>query len=457
MDRRTNNRRLRGVALAAVLLTAIPSGFAGVCADGIPVSSNGWGNAWMREHATASFEGLGLFQVEKPSMTDLNPGNAIFNIPRYEPSIELRSKLGVEWQDEELAGNITPRYQLYKDYYTDGVTDGQSDSDGRLTVARYLVKKSFSSANLTFKAFRDNYQWGPAYLATLSNPFFTDNAQKFPLELPPGSDFLSTTWTPSQHWASSVYYNWNEGPDTPTDSGSEGKFFRTEAVKADYYFDTCSLSLIGAAKEGDRGMLGAFGQWTVNDATLLYFDSALRQGSSAYYPVVNSTNPTGGTLEQTLDDSLTIKPEILVGTSYTTMQNITLYFEYLYYSPALSESQQNDYNTIARKCAGVLADPDSPYKAQASEILGRAFYDGLRFERPNQIMFQITKDLGDFSLVNQNVFGLDDVSGYIYGSIIYTHTHHEFMLAGQRYFGNQDSQYRSQMNYIISLAYMFSI
>ena len=80
------------------------------------------------------------------------------------------------------------------------------------------------------------------------------------------------------------------------------------------------------------------------DAWLLYYDAAVREGTSAYYPVSNPGLP-GGLWNGCMTRHRPLAEGVL-GTSYTTMRNITFYVEYLYYGPGYTAEQHDRLSDI---------------------------------------------------------------------------------------------------------------
>ena len=99
-----------------------------------------------------------------------NPDNAFFRIPRHQMEMELRPDARLNWKWLDLS--IKPRLNLEWSEWEDGPRDGDSEVDDDWFVNEWLGRARLTEG--LFASYgRENLQWGPSYLISPSNPFFS--------------------------------------------------------------------------------------------------------------------------------------------------------------------------------------------------------------------------------------------------------------------------------------------
>ena len=84
------------------------------------------------------------------------------------------------------------------------------DVEDEWFVDQWLARMSLS-LNFYGSYGRENLQWGPSYLFSPSNPFFTANFKTNPLNELPGLDFARIIWMLNPTWSFSLIANVGEG------------------------------------------------------------------------------------------------------------------------------------------------------------------------------------------------------------------------------------------------------
>jgi len=248
---------------------------------------------WQGFTSRINLQAFGL--VQQPVDSRVNPGN-VLNLPRYQAEVDIRPDLRLTFRRLEVS--IKPRLELRWQQWEEGSRQGDRDTEVETFVHEWLVRYRMSE-QLFASYGRENLQWGPAHLLSLSNPFNAANGQNNPRIEVPGLDYSRVVWIPSREWTVSVIANTDEGR-----FAQRQDFHRTYAVKLDYNAQRTYVSLIPAYREDGVFRLGFFTGWTVSDALLLHME---------------------GSIPEHIDDTA-----ILVGGSYTFTLGPTIVIEFLH-------------------------------------------------------------------------------------------------------------------------------
>ena len=234
--------------------------------------------------------------LQEPADSQQNPQNTVFHIARNKAVFELRPDFSLVYEKIDLS--IKPRLRYWWERREIGESS-ENKEGGELFVNEWQLR--FMANERLFLSYgRENLQWGPGWFASPSNPFFYYNGRlNSELEVP-GKDFARIVYLPDMMWTVSLISNLAKGR-SEIQSG-EG-FEKTYAVKIDYTGEAAYSGVILSHGEGGESNAGAFGGWTVSNATLIYGD-------------VNFST----------DD----KTALLTGCSYTLESGPTFALEYVY-------------------------------------------------------------------------------------------------------------------------------
>jgi hypothetical protein len=362
--------------------------------------------AWVAELA-AGFDHtvrvLGFGVTTAPADTDRNPDNRIMNISRYSAALHLRPDLRLDWRC--LTFVFKPRAELQYDTWREGPHDGDEHWRDKVYVQEWLAR--WQALDTLFLSYgRENLQWGPAYLTSLSNPFFLDNGRSNPKTELPSMDFARAVWVPSVAWSVSLIANTDPGRS----KAAAVDFHETYALKADYTGSADYASLIAASMESGRSQIGGFYGRTVSDALLLYGEGAVLQNPSGRYPERADT-PFGLAMGEA-DNPGTWRGAILAGGAYTVAAGPTLSVEYLYYGPGYDGTDAERFFDLQKNAASAL-EPFNALTPLAYGTLGQTADPGLRFLRRNYLMLQyLHSDIAEVLDVTLRwTQNLDDGSG----------------------------------------------
>jgi hypothetical protein len=425
------------------------TGLAGSDPDAEPAKT---GNNFS-ERFSMDFRALTYGTLQEPSHSTQNPGNRFLQNPRYLGDLELRPDMRFRLEPLELMAK--PRMRLeYSAWAGTGMGDRGSEwgDDGYVNewLARLKVRE-----NLFVSYGRENLQWGPSFLFSPSNPFFLDNGRRNPYLEVPGSDFARVVWIPQGSWTLSFIVNTEKGRNKPV---GPDPFERAYAAKIDYTGRENYASLILSHKERVGNTVGFLGGWTVSDAVLLYAEGAVSEGGRALYPE-EGRSPFGASMQQIYKDSVSWKPVILSGGSYTFESKGTLTLEYAYNGQGYNDAQAERYYGLRSRAAGAL-DSGGLISGLAQMTLGQTAATGLRFLRRNYLLLQYTQSniQNILDLTLRGTRNLDD------GSCQYTALvtcslgeHLELFSVGTVNGGGEDTEFKSFFDYqwMMGIKYTF--
>lgn len=229
--------------------------------------------------------------VQETEDSTLNPDNAA-EIPRYQWVLNPRADLNLNFRNWEFA--LKPRAEAIWEKWEDGPRDGDDQDSSELFLTEGWVRyRPFDELTLSYG--RENLQWGPSVILSLSNPFTRDNGRNNPRVEVPGLDYYRAIWIPNENWTLSTIYNYGPGrsddvegymtgqPSVGTGRLSDEEFEKIYAVKLDYTGSSGYASIIHSYRESDQHQTGFFAGWNASDALLLYTEGNVKhEGKTGY-------------------------------------------------------------------------------------------------------------------------------------------------------------------------------
>lgn len=277
--------------------------------------------------------------------SSFNPDNEFAGLDERRYDLLLKPYVAVEWGG--LRAYAKPRFAMTQ---LEIAGDHLSQSIGYLQEGTV----GYLGDHYSFSAGRELLYWGPGVNFSPSNPFYGSVNQINPFVEPGAGDFVRARYAWSSRLSLSAIWQIDEGRNTYNVEYSE--FQPIGALKFDYIGMAFSLGSILAQRNG-RPWIGAFGQWTISDALVGYFDSCLRQGSENLAPQRSPSAPFGWEFLQARSRDQWLN-DILVGGSYTFLSGATLTLEYRYNQQGLDSGQLDDYYRLADEVSnGILAQP----------------------------------------------------------------------------------------------------
>jgi len=408
--------------------------------------------------------------VQKYANSSQNPHNDFIQFPHYSANLEFRPDLRLELNYLELS--VKPRAKFDFQIWQEGERDGETKWRDDWYVNEWRVR--LKPVDAFFVSYgRENLQWGPSFLFSPSNPFFSDNGRSNPYLEVAGMDFGRLVLIPNDSWTMSAMVNTDEGRNKGL--GLE-PFETTFAFKIDYMGAQNYASVILSRKD-DTGALGFFGGWTVSDSFLLYTEGNFTKGKKALYPVNdvsllrailpntpainNFISLLGATLKRLYPDDSNIYPVLLFGGSYTLESAGTISLEYTYNGLGYSSEEADRFYRIRRIAARAFDfDFGGIPKLVGQYLLLQSANSGLKFLRKNYTMLQYhqsdIKKMLDLTLRwTQN---WDDGSAQFLGIVSYPMGNHwELFSTGAFNAGNGETEFGAFLDYQVMLGLKFTL
>lgn len=315
-----------------------------------------------------------------PSAVPINPENQFLKLS--EGGIQLHLRPDVQLSFDNITFQLKPRLITKWEHWAGGL-DKEDETDTELFINEWSVRTALSD-RLFLIGGRENLQWGPSYLQSLSNPFFNDNGKISPRQEVPGMDFIRIVFLPSDLWTISGIANVKEGAADITSD----EFHPSYALKLDFYGTQSYAGLIVSYHQHpEEYRIGYYAGYTASDALILYTEGmSSGKGIHARYPVAVN-NPIGTGFE-TKSHDLFEQGAFLVGGSYTTEVGPTIVLEYLYYGYGYDDEQASAYfNAI--DTAALNYSNTGAIKSLSTFVLSQALTPGTQFLRKNYLMAQI--------------------------------------------------------------------
>ena len=408
--------------------------------------------------------------VQEYANSSQNPHNNFIQFPHYSANLEIRPDLRLDLNYLELSAK--PRAKFDFRIWKEGERDGETKWRDEWYVNEWRVRlKPVDAFSVSYG--RENLQWGPSFLFSPSNPFFSDNGRSNPYLEVAGMDFVRLVIIPNDSWTMSAIVNTDEGLNKGLGLDS---FEKTFAVKIDYMGAQNYASII-LSKKDDTGALGFFGGWTVSDSILLYTEGSFTKGKKALYPVNdvsllraalpntpavnNFISLLGATLKRLYPEDSHIYPVILLGGSYTLEAAGTISLEYTYNGLGYGSEDADRYYQIRRVAARALdLDFGGIVKLPGQYLLLQSANSGLKFLRKNYTMLQYhqsdIKKMLDLTLRwTQN---WDDGSAQMIGIVSYPMGNHwELFSTGAFHTGGGETEFGTFLDYQVMFGLKYTL
>ncbi|MEA2108227.1 MAG: hypothetical protein U9P07_02245 [Pseudomonadota bacterium] len=231
---------------------------------------------------------LNFFQFQQPAKSDINPNNNL-QISHQEIAAFLRPDFRATFPKLTLC--FKPRFELQHNHWHDGPKKGRSKTDADLFIHEYVLSLPVSESILLSYG-REDLQWGPAFLLSPSNPFFSYNGRNQPKKEVRSADYAKLIWSPNLEWSGSIIINTDQGrKKLLTD------FNQTYAAKLDYLAEKAYFSLIASYQEHTQSMrLGGFLSWNLSDSTIIYGEASVSDEEVEILTGASYTFPGGSTI-----------------------------------------------------------------------------------------------------------------------------------------------------------------
>lgn len=258
----------------------------------------------------------------------LNPDNQIARMADRSATAELRLNLKAE---NDIV-RLTARPILLARTAHVPHNDGGNDSDDDAYLSQWQLRVRAAEAwNIAIG--RDVLNWGPAQFRSPSSPYYFDNGRSDPMRELSGMDSAKLSWTPNRQSTVTVAYVAASGHDAPDDDIWKNSWL----IKLDQRGDEWAYGLVAADAPEQPAFYGAFGQFTISDAVMLYGEI----GSSSVSPDLHSS--ADPTLPFSTRKHSPRKTAALAGGSYTFEDGKSLAVEYLHDGHGYTSAQEDAY------------------------------------------------------------------------------------------------------------------
>jgi hypothetical protein len=389
--------------------------------------------------------------VQEPAKSSQNPDNNFLQLPHYTADLEIRPDLRLDLDFLELSAK--PRTKLEFRIWEEGLHSEETKWKNDEYVNEWLVRLK-ARENLFVSYGRENLQWGPSFIFSPSNPFFSDNGRSNPYVEVPGMGFGRLVFIPHSSWTTSFIVNTDEGRNTLV---GPDPFEKTYALKVDYTGRENYASIILSQKDYKK-TLGFLGGWTFSDAVLLYGEGSLAQGSNALYPRTDGSY-LGTSMQKIHQDDPDIKPIILVGSSYTREGSGTFSLEYTYNAPGYNSAEAKVYYAL-RSNGATAFNMGGMAGASGRLALGQTINTGLRFLRKHYGMLQYSQSniKNNFDLTLRWTQNLNDSSGQFLTLVSYSLGNHlELFSSGIINAGGENTEFGSILNYQLMFGLKYTL
>lgn len=243
---------------------------------------------------------------------------------------------------------LSPRLWVERSQVSIG---GASTNDNTYRGRLQYAKIQYDTEESSFMMGRYVNTWGPSLFVAPSASFHLNSGQVTPQIELEARDYVEFNHQLNSEYSLSVIGNIGEGNQDLPD------FKRSLLTKLEYTGDAVSSGLILQYQEGGRLALGTTGQWTLDDAWLLYWDGMWRQGRYLQsYP-----NAETGMLEP--DGSRAGTVDLLLGGAYSFEDGTTFGVDLYRHGSGLSDSERETAFSMAS-----LPQPSAPTQTTSRSL-----------------------------------------------------------------------------------------
>jgi hypothetical protein len=199
----------------------------------------------------------------------LNPGNALARLGENSLGAEARINLKLESEVMGLPIKLSLRPILSSRRTDDGASTA-SENDAYLS--QWQLRAALTDT-VSLSLGREVMNWGPAQFRSPSSPFYFDNGRANPSRELSGVDAAKLAWSPDANTFLSLA--WVEDSGLSENAATAGDAWqRTWLAKGELRGDDWTGGLILARAAGRKPFYGAYAQWTLDEAWLLYGEAS---------------------------------------------------------------------------------------------------------------------------------------------------------------------------------------
>jgi hypothetical protein len=220
-----------------------------------------------------------------------NPTNRTLHVPSELLSVEVRPDIEVQLGEKH---SMVWRSRHFGRLYREELKSPDEQrlrTDDPDDIPNFFLSSAWNDELSTTLGLQ-NYQWGPAEIASPSNPFyhFLNNQRSF-FFIEKGRFLLRANWNPdpnSNHW--SVVGMLEPENNRTRFWMADQKFKPRSAIKVEYQFENPanSVAWVGGQTDAQRGFFGEYFNWSPIEGQSLYGDLKHQMGRTNWVPVQDS-------------------------------------------------------------------------------------------------------------------------------------------------------------------------
>jgi len=304
-----------------------------------------------------------------PRDTPVNSDNRVLLVPRVAASSELRPDLRVEYR-KELQGIVRPRLLVEAQRPYAGGAWQPERSDARAEWIELYGSWKLDD-RLTIAYGLQNFQWGPAELASPSNRIFHETGfARDPLYVVYGKHLARVNLSFGREWSAVMLAEVRPNSAAPFIAGEPFEPKGQAKVEWSAPSGKGYAAVTGGAGGRSRGFFGEYASVSLTDGLSIYADAVHQMGSPAWYPVDDGA---GGASFAHPATGRGLRTLALGGIRYTFEGGADARLEYLFDEAGWTNAQ------LALASRAASATPTGAPSAQAIaawvdpgfEILGR--------------------------------------------------------------------------------------
>lgn len=365
--------------------------------------------------------------------SDFNRNNQVIDFSLSQAEVQLRGDFS--WQGERFEVSLKPRitqsWAWSKEAFSGGLQ--QQHLQGRLNEGAIVF---YLSDNWSLDIAREVPLWGASLFTNITNPLYPNNGKNNPYQELGGTDNVRLSYLSDDNWSVAFYANIAQGERTLF----APQFAKSYVLQADYIGMDYSLGAVLSQREGRQPKLAIYGQWTYDEATILYAESNFSHADFALYPET-ADNPVG--FDFAHRDDQRYRADLVLGASYVFEHRGVLGLELAHLSHGYSAGDASRYFQAG-------ASLNDYFGAQTADLalFGRlthqALGNGLNALRKNYgFASYMISDVGETTDINLRLaYNLDDGSKQLVAIIgHFIGADSKIFLLLNKTLGDQNSEY----------------
>lgn len=238
----------------------------------------------------------------------------------------------------------------------------QSDAMQRGYLSQWQLRAPLNET-VSLSLGREVMNWGPAQFRSPSSPFYFDNGRANPSRELSGVDAAKLAWTPDANRAVSLAYVQDSGDQTKATDPWRNTWLLKGELRGDDWTAGMALAKTQAQAAGHAPFLGAYAQWTLDEAWLLYGEASSSTRANALVSPANLGLPFSLQAESARHGIG------LLGASRTFENGHSLNLEYLHNGHGYRRAEADAYFTRTASSLPAAAQA----LADAPPLLGRNY------------------------------------------------------------------------------------